>query len=133
MFGTGGLTLKSRYYKDLQLASRFLFLSMTIVVIEQDIRFIEQGPFKIKTPYLDLLMKMNSIALNERKELQKIMKSKNIQVIKHNQNKTFSSFLFLCQGREEIRNYFNPAIRKKVEKIIQELIRKSVDHVEVNS
>src|SRR5690625_452323 len=97
-----------RYLNDeeLQLASRFLFLSMAIVVIEQDIHYIQQGPFKIKEPYLDLFMRMNSIAINERKKLRKLMRSKSIQVVKLDQGKTFSSFLFLCQGREEKRNYF---------------------------
>src|SRR5690625_370006 len=115
-----------RYLKDeeLQLASRFLFLSMAIVVIEQDIHYIKQGPIKIKEAYLDLLMRMNSIARDERKRLRSLMNSKNIQVDKLKQSKTFSSFLFLCQGREEKRNYFNPAIRKKVEAIIHELIQK---------
>lgn len=124
-----------RYLNDeeLQLASRFLFLSMAIVVIKQDIHYIQQGPFKIKEPYLDLLMKMNSIAINERKKLRMLMKGKNIKVIQLNKNEMFTSFLFLCQGHEEKRNYFNPVIRKKVEKIIQELIKKGLDFVEVNS
>jgi len=124
-----------RYLNDeeLQLASRFLFLSMAIKVIEQDIYYTQQGPFKIKEPYLELFTKMNSIAINERRSLQKLMKSKNIKVVCINKNKTFSSFLFLCKGREEKRNYFNPAIRKKVENIIKELIKKGLDLVEKTS
>lgn len=121
------------YDEELLLASRFLFLSMAITVIEQDIHHIRQGPFKIKGPYLELLMKMNSIALSERKNLREAMRSKNIRVIRLSANETFSSFLFLCQEREETRKYFIPAIRKKVEKIMQELIQKGLDFVEVNS
>ncbi len=40
-------------------------------------------------------------------------------------NDSFSSYLFLCNGREEKRNYFNPAIRKKVKTIMQELMDKA--------
>ncbi|WP_217585966.1 hypothetical protein [Lentibacillus saliphilus] len=108
--------------EELQLATRFLFLSMAIIVLEQDARRIRQGTFKIKEPYTELLGKMASMAKNERRDLRKRMSQQDIQVITLNQNETFSSYLFLCNGREEQRNYFNPAIRKKVEVIIRELM-----------
>lgn len=117
-----------RYLNDeeLQLASRFLFLSMAIVVIQQDIQTIRQGTFKIKEPYIELLEKMNTEAANERRKLRKKMKDKKIRVVTLSQNDSFSSYLFLCRGREEKRNYFNPAIRKKVETIMQELMQKAL-------
>lgn len=49
-----------------------------------------------------------------------------MQIIHLNKNDSFSSFLFLCQGREEKRNYFNPAIRKKVEEVIRSLMGKAL-------
>lgn len=115
-----------RYLTDeeLNLASRFLFLSMALIVIKQDIEQIKNGTFKIKKPYLELLEKMNSTAILERRQLRKEMKDKSMQVVLLNKNDSFSSYLFTCKGREERRNYFNPAIRKKVEVIIQELIHK---------
>lgn len=108
--------------EEYSIASRFLFLSMAIVVIRQDIQHVENGPFKIKTPYLTLLKKMEALALDERRELRVEMKKQTIEVISLNKNDSFSSFLFLCQGREEKRNFFNPSIRKKVEAIIQEFL-----------
>ncbi|MFD1361011.1 hypothetical protein [Lentibacillus salinarum] len=117
-----------RYLTDeeLQLASRFLFLSMAMVVIQQDLQHIRQGTFKIKEPYINLLEKMDTEAASERRELRKMMKDKKIQVVTLNKNDSFSSYLFLCRGREEKRNYFNPAIRKKVETIIDELMQKAL-------
>ncbi|MCF3942048.1 hypothetical protein [Oceanobacillus alkalisoli] len=106
--------------EEYAIASRFLFLSMAIVVIRQDIRHVGEGAFKIKTPYLELFKKMESLALEERRGLRIKMKKQNIEVITLNKNDSFSSFLYLCQGREEKRNYFNPSIRKKVELIIEE-------------
>lgn len=117
-----------RYLRDeeLKLASRFLFLSMAMVVIQQDIQYIQKGAFKIKEPYIELLEKMATEAANERKSLRQEMKKGNIQVVALHKNDTFSSYLFLSQGREEKRNYFNPAIRKKVEAIVQELMQKAL-------
>ncbi|WP_188455247.1 hypothetical protein [Virgibacillus oceani] len=117
-----------RYLSDeeLKIGSRFLFLSMAMVVIQQDIQHIQKGAFKIKEPYMELLEKMISQAANERKKLRQNMQKKNIKVVTLHKNDSFSSFLFLCQGREEKRNYFNPAIRKKVEAIVQELMYRAL-------
>lgn len=112
--------------KELQLASRFLFLSMAMVVIQQDIQHIQNGAFKIKEPYTGLLEKMYAEATHERRKLQKMMEDESLNVVTLNSNDSFSSYLFVCKGREEKRNYFNPAIRKKVETILNELMQKAL-------
>lgn len=116
-----------RYLKDdeIQLATQFLFLSMAIVVLEKDLQQIQSGNFKIKEPYINLLEKMMSLAIHERKILRKTMKDKQLQVVRLNKNDSFSSYLFLCKGKEEKRNFFNPTIRKNVQSIIQDLLNRS--------
>lgn len=116
-----------RYLKqtELDLASRYLFLSMAITVIRQDRKHMEQGKFKIKEPYMELLGKMELEARNERKKLRKQMDQLKLQVVESGRNDSFTSFLFLAHGYEEKRNYFNPAIRKKVENILFELMKRS--------
>ncbi|PKR78305.1 hypothetical protein CEY16_00670 [Halalkalibacillus sediminis] len=108
--------------EEIQVASRFLFLSMAIVVLGKDIRQIESGPFKIKEPYLELLRKMDHVAKNERRELRKKMAHDKIDVVFVQKNDTFSTYLFIANGYEEERRYFNPAVRKKVEHILYELM-----------
>lgn len=117
-----------RYLTDeeLEVTSRFLFLSMAMVVIRQDIEHIQNGSFKIKEPYLKLIETMISEASVERRKIKMIMSQKSMQVVMLNKNDSFSSFLFLCQGREEKRNYFNPVIQKKVTAIVQELMFKAL-------
>lgn len=110
--------------EDRELASRFLFLSMAILVIEKDIHTIEQGSFKIKEPYMELLRKMAHKAKSERRYLRGLMKSRQLDVMLLSKNESFSSYLFVSGGHEEKRNYFNPAIRKHVETIMYELMRK---------
>ncbi|OZU87950.1 hypothetical protein CIL03_14710 [Virgibacillus indicus] len=116
--------------EELQIATRFLFLSMAIVVINQDIQHVKKGAFKIKEPYIGLLGKMAAEAAKERRRLRKVMESKKIRVVTLNKNDSFSSFLFLCQGKEEKRNYFNPSIRKKVQRIVEELLEKALPHIQ---
>lgn len=110
--------------EDQELASRYLFLSMALIVISQDIQSIESGNFKIKEPYLELLRKMDHKGKVERQNLRQIMKKKELQVIYLNKNESFCSYLFVAKGYEEKRNYFIPAIRKNVENIVYELMRK---------
>lgn len=108
--------------EDYQLMSRFLFLSMAIVVMEQDMHHFQQGIFKIKEPYMKLLGQMLVEAKQQRKQLRQTMNNGNMHVSILNQNDSFSSYLFRSKGLEEKRNYFNPAIRKKVEGIMQDLM-----------
>lgn len=118
--------MRSLTDEEYTIASRFLFLSMTIVVIRQDISHVKNGLFKIKEPYLKHLKEMESQALEECGELRKIMNKRKIDVVTLNRNDSFSSFLFLCQDREEKRNFFNPSIRKKVEAILDEYFFKAL-------
>ncbi|MBN9655821.1 hypothetical protein GLW00_05140 [Halobacillus litoralis] len=116
--------------KELDLASRYLFLSMAITVIRQDRKHMEHGKFKIKEPYMEMLGKMELEARKERRELRRQMDHMKLQVVESGRNDSFTSFLFLAHGYEEKRNYFNPAIRKKVENILFELMRRSQQSVQ---
>jgi hypothetical protein len=117
-----------RYLQDdeSRIALRFLFLSMAMAVIEQDMKHLEAGPSKIKEPYQQLLESMLLVAAGERKYLRKIMLQKSMQIVRLHKNDSFSTYLFVSNGLEEKRNFFNPAIKKKVEGILQELIHKAL-------
>src|SRR5699024_1960600 len=117
-------TMRYLQSDELQIATRFLFLSMAIVVIQQDIKHIQKGAFKIKEPYVHMLEKMISEATKERRSLRKSMEREQIRVVTLHTNDPLPSFLFLGRGKEEKRTYFNPAIRKKVEVIVQALMHR---------
>src|SRR5699024_5302661 len=100
------------------------FLSMAVIVMEKDIQHIQRGAFKVKEPCSELLGKRITDAKNERRELRKAVAEGKIQVVTLDKNDNSTCYLCGCQRREEQRNYFNPAIRKKVEAIIRELMQK---------
>ncbi|KGX92633.1 hypothetical protein N781_15015 [Pontibacillus halophilus JSM 076056 = DSM 19796] len=110
--------------EERELATRYLFLSMALVVIRQDIQTIEQGSFKLKEPYVELLRKMDQKGKAERRYVKEAMNKKQLHVILLNKSDSFTSYLFTVRGYEEKRNYFNPAIKKNVENIFYELMRK---------
>lgn len=111
--------------EESNIASRFLFLSMAIVVLHQDSAYIRKSPLKIKEPYTELIGKMITIATTERRLLRKKMQALQIQVIKLHQHGSFTTYLFTCQGREENCSYFHPVIRSKVKNLLDELMHKA--------
>ncbi|MFP7479643.1 hypothetical protein [Terribacillus saccharophilus] len=110
---------------EYKLGSRFLFLSMAIVVLQQDIRIVEEGKHKIKAHLLHTLQSMEKAALEERRQLRIQLRQHNMQIVTAEKNDAFTTFLFITKECEEKRNYFNPAIRKKVEAILMELTQKA--------
>ena len=68
---------------------------------------------------------MKTEAMLERQQLRKYMFDQKLKVVPLERNDTFTAYLFICRNKEEQRNYFNPAIRKKVEHILEELMLKS--------
>ncbi len=122
-------TMRYLTEEEFKITSRFLFLSMAIVVLQKDLQHIENGAFKIKEPYIKLLRHMDSLAKNERKNLRSQMRKGKLDVVFIQKNDTFSTYLFIARGYEEERRYFNPAVRKKVENIYQELMIEALkDH-----
>lgn len=118
--------------EEIDIATRFLFLSMAITVIQQDLQHLEDGAFKIKRPYRQLLQIMDSLALKERKQLKRRMYQKKMQVIHGDRTRFFSTFIFIAQQKQEEKSYFNPAIRNHVEAILRELIQESSSLSEVS-
>src|SRR5690625_5124018 len=104
--------------EELQIASRFVFLSMAITVLEQDLHYMNQGAFKIKEPYIDLIERMILSALSERKKLRKEMYDRYLTVSRLRKDDLFTTYLFICKRRVEGGNYFTPVIRNKVKAIM---------------
>ena len=122
--------MRSLNRDELNIASRFLYLSMAITVIKKDLTEVQNGSFKIKEPYLILLEKMLYLAAVERKELRMNMRKQSIKVYLLTKNENFSTYLFIAGNREEKRFYFNPAIRKQVVPILNELMTKAAVQVQ---
>ncbi|GLO65622.1 MULTISPECIES: hypothetical protein [Oceanobacillus] len=112
--------------ENTKIASRYLFISMAIIIIRQDIKYHDEGPYKIKEIYLQMLSEMEREAVRERKQIIRRMRINQLSVLPLTKDDSFSNFLFICQGKEEKKSYFNPAIRKKVEKVLKELMFKSL-------
>ncbi|GAB2560847.1 hypothetical protein [Gracilibacillus alcaliphilus] len=113
-----------RYLSDeeYKIASRYLFLSMVIKVLEYDLKQIHKSHiFRINEPFINLLESSIQMAKEERQVLKIKMLDHKLKVVRSGQRGDFTVYTFILGNQEEQRSYYNPAIRKKVRGIIEEL------------
>lgn len=114
-------------HKDMEIATRFLFLGMAKKIIQQDIKNIKSGSFKIKDPYINLLEKMHSIATQESKNVRQIMWDKKISIIELGRRVGFTDYKLIANRKEIDTAYNNLVIKKHVKDILEELMQKSLE------
>ena len=107
--------------EKMQIASRFLFLSMAIQTLELDRQQIEYGNIKIKEPYIEKIEEMTSKAVKERRELRSTMYKDRIQIHLLNREASFTTYQYILGKNEMEIPFNNMVIRKNVEKILREL------------
>ncbi|SFL38482.1 hypothetical protein SAMN04487943_101283 [Gracilibacillus orientalis] len=108
--------------EEFKIANRYLFLSMAIEVIQKDLNTVRTNNiFKISEPYIHFLEAVEMKAIEERRELKQQMHKNRLSVLLTDKSDQFTEYTYYAKRKEEKRNYFNPAIRKKVLLIIEEL------------
>ena len=106
---------------DMDIATRYLFVDMAIKNLELDLQHVNNGPFKIKEPYVELIEGMIIKARKEMRQLKKVMYDRKIQVLFMHRQGDFTTYKFIMNGKEQEVTYLNQVIKKKVEGIIKEL------------
>ncbi|GAE93018.1 hypothetical protein JCM21714_2048 [Gracilibacillus boraciitolerans JCM 21714] len=114
--------------EEFKIASRYLFLSMAIEVIQKDLNTLRNNSiFKINEPYIKLLEVAERKAIEERKKLKQQMHINQLKVLLTDRSEGgFTEYTYYAKRKEEKRRYFNPAIRKKVLLILRDLLRVQV-------
>src|SRR5699024_3960424 len=107
----------------MQIASRFLFLSMAIQSLELDRKQIEYGNIKIKEPYIEKIEEMTSKAVKERRELRSTMYKDRIQIHLLNREASFTTYQYILGKNEMEIPFNNMVIRQNVEKILLKLLQ----------
>jgi hypothetical protein len=96
-----------------------IYLPMVLIVLNRDLSVIEQSPFKLRTPYLELVEGAMKAIQKELSEVKQFLRKNQIQVKEVKRDESFTMFLFLYKGYEEQHSYFNPRIRNKVQELMQ--------------
>ncbi|WP_040204481.1 hypothetical protein [Neobacillus jeddahensis] len=95
-----------------------IYLPMVLIILNRDIKAVNNSTFKLKRPYLDLIEDTMREIQRELAEVKQYMKKNQLQVIEIKRDDAFTMFMFIYKGYEENHNYFNPRIRNKVQELM---------------
>jgi len=79
---------------------------------------LENSPFKLKKPYLELIEETMKAVQKELAKVKSYLKKNSLKVEEIKRDDAFTMYLFIYQGYEEHHNYFNPRIRNKVQELM---------------
>lgn len=105
-----------------EIAEWYLFIDLAIKNMELDMRHVKNGPFKIKDPYLQLIEKTISKAINKRRKLKQLMRQNKIQVLFLHTQGHFTTYKFILGRNEHEMVFNNMVIKKNVEEVIRKLM-----------
>jgi threonine synthase len=112
--------------KQYTVLSHYIFLSFTIDTLEVERRKLSRtSDIKLSETFIMLIDAMLACAKKQRRSLKETMHKEQLFIQPLGSNDVFTSFLFILDKKEERRDFFNPAIRKKVEAILIELKREA--------
>nr|WP_263328390.1 hypothetical protein [Neobacillus sp. Marseille-Q6967] len=110
--------------EDRNIMEKAIYLPMVLIILNRDLSIVENSPFKLKKPYLELIEETMKMIQKDLTEVKQYMKKNNIQVMETKRDDAFTMYMFLYKGYEETHNYFNPRIRNKVQEIMEDYFLK---------
>ncbi|WP_345740341.1 hypothetical protein [Planomicrobium okeanokoites] len=96
-----------------------IYLPMVLSVLERDRSIFENGSFKLKRPYLELVEGAISQVQKELKETKIHMRERQMKVMRGTGDDTFTEYVFYHGGYEDHRRYLNLRLRNRVEELIR--------------
>ncbi|WP_409291764.1 hypothetical protein [Peribacillus sp. SCS-37] len=103
---------------DRDIIESAIYLPMVLTILNRDLAVIEQSPFKLKRPYIQLIEETMKAVQKDLTETKHYLRKENIKVSEVKRDEAFTMYLFLYRGYEERHNYFNPRLRNKVEELL---------------
>ena len=105
--------------KDKDIIEKAIYLPMVIIVLNQDLKIINNSPIKLKTPYLEWIDETIRTVQKELSTVKRYMKQQQIKVEKVKTEESFTQYVFIYKGYEEIHRYFNPRLRNRTEELLK--------------
>lgn len=105
--------------KDRDIIEQSMYLPMLLTVLERDRNVFDKVNFKLNRPYLELIELTMKDVQKDLKDINVTMRKEKMKVMEVERDDTFTRFLFIYKGYEEVHSYFNPRIRNKVEELLR--------------
>ncbi len=95
-----------------------IYLPMVLTVLAQDRKRIENGSFKLKRPYVNMMEKATRFVQAELRDATIYLRRHNMKVIRGEMDDTFTEYVFFHGGYEEHRRYLNVRLRNRTEELL---------------
>lgn len=105
--------------EDRDIIEQAIYLPMVLTILNRDLAVVNQSPFKLKQPYLNLIEETMKIVQKELAGVKRYLKAQQIKVFEQKRDQAFTMYTFLYKGYEEQHSYFNPRIRNKVQELLE--------------
>lgn len=110
---------------DRDVIEEVIYLPMVLTLLERDKKIFQEGKFKIKEPYLEMLDQTSKLVHKDLHKAKSYLSKNNIKLEKSKSDELFTRYMFFYKGYEEEHNYFNPALRNRVENLLREYLSKA--------
>jgi hypothetical protein len=105
--------------EDRDILEKAIYLPMVLTVLNKDLHLIDQSPFKLKRPYMELIEETMKVIQQELSGIKREMRVRSMKVERIQTDDAFTMYMFLYKGYEEHHNYFNPRLRNRVEDLLR--------------
>jgi len=105
--------------QDRDIMEKAIYLPMVLIILNRDLTVVNDSPFKLKQPYLELIEETMKEIQKELAGVKQYMKQNKLQVMEIKRDDVFTMYMFIYKGYEENHNYFNPRIRNKVQELME--------------
>ena len=95
-----------------------IYFPILITVLENDLKLIQNGPFKLKGPYTKIIEEALKAIRAESKQTNIFLKRNDMKLIKGKNDGTFTEYTLIHGGYEEHRKYLNVRLRNRTEELI---------------
>ena len=105
--------------KDQAVIEKAIYLPMVIIVLNQDLKIINSSTIKFKSAYSEWIEKTIITVQKELSDVKRYMKQNQIKVEKMKTDESFTQYVFIYKGYEDIHRYFNPRLRNRTEELLK--------------
>lgn len=105
--------------EDRDIIEKAIYLPMVIIVLNHDLQIINTSPIKLKKPYTEWIKETIGTVQKELSNVKRYMKQNNIKVEKVKTEESFTQYLFIYKGYEDIHRYFNPRLKNRTEELLE--------------
>lgn len=112
---------------------KMIYLPMVISIFRKDRTIFEDGAFKLKGPYLELVESACKIAESEYRETKDYTRKHQLKIETGKRNDFATEYIFYYDGFNEKRKYMNVRLRNRTEELISVYLAEAVLSNEVDS